>query len=232
MFKALLLLLALFISNAHASEADIKSELQKRLPQIGPISQVNKSPVTGLYEVVTQERLFYTDDKGRYLIDGAIFDLKNMQNVTEERSRKLYAIDFNKLPFELAVKIVKGNGERKLAVFTDPNCGFCKKLEKELKLIDNITVYHFMYPVFQGSEEKAKGVWCSKDRAKAWDDLMQNDITPAAGNCDTPTAKVLALGKKYKVNGTPALIFADGTKNPGYMPAAELEKALAAAPAR
>lgn len=229
MFKALLLLLALSISYAQANEADIKSTLQKRLPQIGPISQVNKSPVTGLFEVVTQEHVFYTDEKGQFLIDGIIFDLKSMQNLTEERSRKLFAIDFNKLPFELAVKIVKGNGERKMAVFTDPNCGFCKKLEKELKLIDNITVYQFMYPVFPGSEEKAKNVWCSKDRAKAWDDLMQNDITPPAGNCDTPTAKVLALGKKFKVNGTPALIFSDGTKNPGYMPAADLEKALSAA---
>lgn len=229
MFKALLLLLAASISFAHAGEAEVKSALQKKLPQLGAISQINKSPVAGLYEVVTQERLFYTDDKAQFLIDGAIFDLKNMKNISEERARKLFAIDFKKLPFELAVKIVKGNGERQLAVFTDPNCGFCKKLEKELTLVDNITIYQFMYPVFQGSEEKAKRVWCSKDRVKAWNDLMLNDITPAAGNCDTPTAKVLALGKKLKVNGTPALIFADGTKNPGYMPAADLEKALAAA---
>ena len=128
----------------------------------------------------------------------------------------------------MAVKKVKGNCSRKLAIFTDPNCGFCKKLEKELKQIDNVTIYQFMYPIL-GSEEKVRGVWCSKDRAKAWDDLMQDDIMPPAGNCVTPTEKVMALGKKLKINGTPALIFADGTINPGYLPAAELEKALTAA---
>jgi thiol:disulfide interchange protein DsbC len=232
MLKALLLLLATTIPCAYATEADIKSTLQKKIPQIGEISQVVKSPVPGLYEVITQDHLFYTDEKAQFLIDGAVYDLKSMRNLTEERSRKLFALDFSKLPLELAVKIVKGKGERKLAIFTDPNCGFCKKLEKELLQIDNVTLYQFIYPVFPGSEEKARAVWCSKDRVKAWNDLMLNDITPAAGNCDTPTAKVLALGKKLKVNGTPALIFADGTINPGYLPAAELEKALAAAASR
>jgi len=231
MLKALLLF-AVSISIAYAGEAEIKSALQKKVPQIGPISQINKSPISGLFEVVTQERLFYTDDKGQFLIDGAIYDLNTMRNLTEDRSRKLFAIDFNKLPLELAVKKVKGKGERKLAIFTDPNCGFCKKLEKELLQIDNITIYQFMYPLFPGSEEKVNAVWCSKDRAKAWDELMQEDIVPAAGNCATPTAKVKALGKKLKVNGTPALIFADGTINPGYLPAAELEKALTAAATR
>ena len=229
MLKILLLLLATSLSCAYAGEAEIKSALHKKLPQIGQINQVSKSPVPGLYEVVTQDHLFYTDEKAQFLIDGAVFDLKNMRNLTEERSRKLFALDFNQLPLELAIKKVKGNGERKLAIFTDPNCGFCKKLEKELKQIDNVTIYQFMYPVFPGSDEKVRAVWCSKDRVKAWDDLMQDDITPPAGSCDTPTAKVLALGRKLKVNGTPALIFSDGTINPGYLPAAELEKALTAA---
>lgn len=223
------LLFAASISLAYAGEADIKNALQKKVPQLGQINQVSKSPVGGLYEVITQDHLFYTDDKAQFLIDGAVYDLKTMRNLTEERSRKLFAVNFSKLPLELAVKKVKGKGERKLAVFTDPNCGFCKKLEKELAQIDNITIYQFMYPIFPGSEEKVRGVWCSKDRVKAWDDLMQNDVMPAAGNCETPTPQVLALGKKMKVNGTPGLVFGDGTSNPGYMPAAELEKALAAA---
>jgi len=230
MTKIFLLLLT-FISFAHAGEAEIKNDLQKKIPQIGQISQVNKSVVPGLYEVITQDHLFYTDSKAKFLIDGAVYDLKTMRNLTEDRSRKLFALDFNKLPLELAVKKVKGKGERKLAIFTDPNCGYCKRLEKELLQIDNITIYQFMYPLFPGSEEKVDAVWCSKDRAKAWDDLMQNDIVPTAGKCDTPTAKVKALGRKLKVNGTPALIFADGTVNPGYLPVAELEKALAAAAA-
>jgi thiol:disulfide interchange protein DsbC len=229
MLKALLLLLAVSISSAYANETDIKNTLQKKVPQIGQINQVNQSPVPGLYEVITQDHLFYTDDKAEFLIDAAVYDLKSMRNITEERSRKLFALDFNKLPLELAVKKVKGKGERTLAIFTDPNCGFCKKLERELAQIDNITLYQFMYPIFPGSEEKVQAVWCSKDRAKAWDDLMQNGIMPPVGKCDTPIAKVMALGRKLKVNGTPALIFSDGTINPGFMPAAELEKALTAA---
>lgn len=228
MFKAFLLLVA-SISIAQAGEAEIKSTLQKRVPQIGQINQVVKSPVAGLYEVITQDHLFYTDDKAQFLLDGAIYDLKNMNNITAERSRKLFAIDFNKLPLHQAVKQVKGNGERKLAIFTDPNCGFCKRLEKELVNVDNITIYQFLYPIFPGSDEKVRNVWCSKDRSKAWDNLMLNDVMPATGNCETPTEQVLALGKKLKINGTPGLIFADGTSNPGYMPAVELEKALNAA---
>lgn len=228
MFKAFLLLVA-SISIAQAGEAEIKSTLQKRVPQIGQINQVVKSPIAGLYEVITQDHLFYTDDKAQFLLDGAIYDLKSMSNITAERSRKLFAIDFNKLPLHQAVKQVKGNGERKLAIFTDPNCGFCKRLEKELVNVDNITIYQFLYPIFPGSDEKVRNVWCSKDRSKAWDNLMLNDVMPAAGNCETPTEQVLALGKKLKINGTPGLIFADGTSNPGYMPAVELEKALNAA---
>lgn len=228
MFKVLLLLAA-SMSIAYAGEAEIKSTLQKKVPQIGQINQVIKSPVAGLYEVITQDHLFYTDDKAQFLLDGAIYDLKSMNNITAERSRKLFAIDFNKLPLHQAVKQVKGNGERKLAIFTDPNCGFCKRLEKELVNVDNITIYQFLYPIFPGSDEKVRNVWCSKDRSKAWDNLMLNDVMPPAANCETPTEQVLALGKKLKINGTPGLIFADGTSNPGYMPAAELEKALNAA---
>ena len=228
MFKALLLL-AVSMSIAYAGEAEIKSTLQKKVPQIGQINQVVKSPVAGLYEVITQDHLFYTDEKAQFLLDGAIYDLKNMNNITADRSKKLFALDFNKLPLHLAIKQVKGNGERKLAVFSDPTCGFRKRLEKELVNVDNITIYQFLYPIFPGSEEKVTNVWCSKDRSKAWDNLMLNDVMPPAGKCETPTEQVLALGKKLKINGTPGLIFADGTTNPGYMPAVELEKALKAA---
>ena len=231
MFKALLLLLAATISTAYANEDKIKSTLLKKVPQIGQINQVIKSAVPGLYEVATQDRLFYTDDKAQFLIDGSVYDLKNMRNLTAERARKLFALDFSQLPLELAVVQVKGKGERKLAIFTDPNCGFCKKLEQDLKQIDNVTLYQLMYPIM-GSEEKVRGVWCSKDRAKAWDSMMNDGITPPAGTCDAPIEKLMALGRKLKVNGTPTLIFADGTINPGYLPAAELEKALTAAEPR
>jgi len=228
MLKIAILLFATLVSFAHADEATIKNALQTKIPKIGQINQVNKTPVPGLYEVVTEESLFYTDENAQFIINGAIYDLHSNRNLTDERARQFFALDFNTLPFELAVKKVKGKGERKLAIFTDPNCGFCKRLEQDLLKVDNITIYQFMYPLFPGSKEKVSGVWCSKDKVKAWDDLMQKGIVPPEGKCSTPTEKVLALGKKLKANGTPTLIFADGSINPGYLPAAELEKAFAA----
>jgi thiol:disulfide interchange protein DsbC len=231
MFRTLLVLL-LSVSLAHAAETDktaatIKDTLQKNYAQlIGPIDQVNKSPIPGMYEVVTGDHIFYTDKTAHYLIDGSMFDLKMRRNLTEARARVLFAVDFNNLPFELAVKKVKGNGSRKLAYFTDPNCGYCKKLEQEIKNVDNVTLYLFLYPIFEGSAEKVQAIWCSDNKVKAWDNLMLNGVQPEAGKCETPSNKVLALGKKLRVNGTPALIFANGIVNPGYMPAAELEKAL------
>ena len=230
MFRTLLLLLlSASLSLVQAAESDksatIKNTLQKNYEQlIGPVDEVNPSPIPGLYEVVAGYQIFYTDENAQYLIEGNLIDLKVRRNLTEARSRQLLSID--KLPLELAVKKVKGKGTRKMAYFTDPNCGYCKKLEQELKNIDDVTLYIFLYPIFQGSEEKVQAVWCSKDRVKAWSDLMLNDIQPAAGKCDTPTAQVKQLGAKLKVNGTPALIFADGVLVPGFLPAAQLEQAL------
>ena len=213
-------------SSVHGDTSMIKDTLQKNYPQIGEVEKVNKTNILGLYEVVTKDQLFYTDEKVQYLINGNIYELKTMRNLTEERARKLFAVDFNGLPFELAIKKVKGNGQRKMAYLTDPNCGYCKKLESELRHIDNVTLYLFLYPIFPGSAEKVKGVWCSKDQVKAWDDLMLNNVPPLAGTCNTPSGKVLELAKKLNVSGTPALIFADGVLVPGYQTAAELEKAL------
>ncbi|MBU0622091.1 MAG: DsbC family protein [Gammaproteobacteria bacterium] len=230
MFRTLLLLL-LTVSFAHAETDKTADSIKETLVQnyeqlIGPVDQVNKSPIPGLYEVVTGDHIFYTDKRAQYLIDGQMFDLKGRKNITEARARKLFAVDFASLPFDLAVKKVKGDGSRKMAYFTDPNCGYCKKLEEELKSVDNVTLYLFFYPIFDGSAEKVQGVWCSNDKVKAWDDLMLNGVQPAAAKCEVPTAKVMELGRKLKVNGTPALIFANGVINPGYMPAANLNKAL------
>jgi thiol:disulfide interchange protein DsbC len=231
MFKILLTLL-LTVSLAHAAEADkttaaLKDTLKKNYEQlIGPVDQVNKSPMPGLYEVVTGDHIFYIDKNAQYLIDGQLFDLKARKNLTEARSRVLFAVDFSKLPLDLAMKKVKGDGSRKMAYFTDPNCGYCKKLEQELKSVDNVTLYLFLYPIFEGSTEKVQGIWCSDNKVKAWDDLMLNGIQPAPGKCEVPSSRVLALGRQLKVNGTPALIFANGIVNPGYMPADALNKAL------
>jgi thiol:disulfide interchange protein DsbC len=227
MFRTLLLLLALlFCLNAHADEAKVKNILQKNYPQIGKIDNVYKAPYLGLYEVAADGQLFYTDEKAQYLINGNIYDLKSGRNLTEERSRKLFAIDFNSLPLELAVKMVKGKGERKLAYFADPNCSYCKKLEGVLKNVDNVTLYRFMYSIFPGSDEKVRNILCTSDPNKTWDDWMLNGVLPPPGNCANQAGKVLALGQKLHVNGTPTLIFANGLQVPGFMPAADLEKAL------
>lgn len=226
MLKFILLML-LAISSAYADEASVRDRLEKNYPQLGPVSQVSKSPIPGLYEVVTTDHLFYTDEQTQYLIDGSMYDLHTMHNITEEHARKAFAVDFKSLPFDLAIKQVKGNGKRKLLIFTDPNCHYCQLLEKELQKVDNVTVYRLLYPIFPGSEEKARNVWCSKNQNKVWEDMMLNGVTPpAAAKCDAPIAKALNLGRKYRVNGTPTMIFADGEVEPGYLPAGELEKAL------
>ena len=228
MFRILLVFL-LSISLAQAAETDPAPKLKNDLSKIlGEVTQVNPSPIPGVYEVVTLDHIFYTDSSGQYLIDGSLFDLKAHRNLTDARSRQLFAVDFSKLPLDIALKKVKGNGSRKMAYFTDPNCGWCKKLEHEMLSVTDVTLYLFMATYIGGedSAQKAQAIWCSEDRVKAWDDLMINGVKPAPGHCDTPTSKVMALGEKLKVNGTPALIFANGVINPGYMPAADLNKAL------
>ena len=214
------------LSSAHAGENEIRKSLQSKFPGIGKIEHIAKTPYAGLYEVVIDDQLLYTDAQGEYLFEGNVIEATSHRDLSEERRRVLFAIDFDKLPLELAVKKVKGNGKRKVAIFTDPNCSFCKRLEKELSGISDVTLYFFMYPIFPGSDEIVRNVLCSKNPIKAWDDWMLSDIAPAQATCKTQTDKVLALGQKLNVNGTPNLIFANGVQAPGYLPAAELEKNL------
>lgn len=229
MMKYVLPLLLLVASSAHANEAGVLARLQKNHPQLGKIEQVHKAPVAGLYEVVVLDHLFYTDEGANYLIDGQIYDLHNMHNLTEAREHQLFAVAFDKLPLDMALKEVKGNGKRRMLVFTDPNCTFCKRLEGELQKVDNVTIYRLLFPIFPGSDEKVRDVWCSKDRNAAWEELMLNGVVPrpaASAGCSYPANKVMAWGKRMRVNGTPALVFADGMLVPGALPAEEIEKAL------
>jgi len=229
MIKSFLLLFALLaFTGAQANEASVKELLEKNNPELGKIDKVEKAHILGLYEVVSDGHLFYTDEKAQYLINGNIFDLKSKHNLTDDRTKVLFAVDFNALPLELAIKTVKGNGQRKLAFFADPNCGFCKKLEDELLNVDNVTLYRFMYPIFEGSDEKVRNILCSKDPSKSWVDWMTHGVLPASATCAdaSRTEKVVALGRKMNVTGTPTLIFASGQLNPGYLPADELEQGL------
>jgi thiol:disulfide interchange protein DsbC len=170
--------------------------------------------------------LMYTDSKGQFIFEGNIIDVKTRRELSKERRRHLFKIDFDKLPLNLAVKKVKGNGKRRMALFTDPNCSFCKKLEGELNKVTNVTIYLFLYPTFPGSPEIVRNVLCSKDPYKTWEDLMLGDIVPKRLTCNTNTEQVMALGEKLRINGTPNMIFASGMQTPGYAQAAALEVSL------
>lgn len=222
----IVLVLFALLSSAHAGEAEIRASIQEKFPKIGKLDHIVKTPYAGLYEIVIDGQLLYTDEKGLYLFDGSIIETKSRRNLSEESRRKLFAIDFDKLPFDLAMKKVKGDGKRRMAYFTDPNCGYCKRLEKELAKVTDVTLHIFLYPIFPNSGDTVRNVLCAKDPVKAWDDLMLNSVAPASANCETSTDKVLALGKKLGVNGTPNLVFGSGAQSPGYLPVEELEKNL------
>jgi thiol:disulfide interchange protein DsbC len=223
-----LLLLAGVSTLAGASEATVKAAMQKKYPELA-VESVTKTPQAGIYEVFANGQLIYTDEKAAYLFTNAsLIDTDKKVNLTEERMTRLTAIRFDQLPLDIAFKKVKGKGTRKLAYFGDPNCGYCKKFEQDLAKINDVTVYVFLYPVLgPDSIEKSKSIWCSKDRAKAWDDQLVNGIAPTApGGCDTPIDKILAFGKQKNINGTPTMFFADGQRVPGAIPLDQIEQRL------
>ena len=226
MKKLAALFLFTLLSSAHAGENEIRKSLQSKFPGIGKIEHIVKTPYASLYEIVIEDQLYYIDAQGEYLFEGNIIETKSRKDLSGERRRVLFAIDFDKLPLELAVKKVKGNGKRKMAIFTDPNCSYCKRLEKELSVVNDVTLYFFLYPIFPGSDEIVRNVLCAKNPIKAWDDWMLSEITPVKATCDTQTEQVLALGQKLHVNGTPNLIFANGIQSPGLLSLEELEKNL------
>lgn len=221
----------LFAHAALANEAQVRKAVDPVLAELfGPkikADAVRRAGVLGLYEIQVGSEILYTDEKVRFIINGDILDVKAKKNLTGERKQQLSQIKFSDLPLELAAKQVRGNGKRVLATFEDPNCTYCKKLAEELQKITNVTIYTFVYPIFPQSGEVSKGIWCAPDRAKAWNDFVLKDIAPPPAKCDTAGIdRVLALGKRLNIRGTPALFFADGSRVPGYLPAAMLEKAL------
>lgn len=228
---ALSLALAL-AAPAFAQEAVIRKNLAERLPNFPKIDEVTKSPIPGLYEVRIGTEIFYADEQGNHIIDGSLIDTRSRANLTQERIDKLTAIDFAKLPFKDAIVWKSGTGERKMAVFADPNCGYCKRFERDLNEVKNVTVYTFLYPILGAdSLEKSKNIWCAKDRTAAWRDWMLEGTTPAKamGQCDTAALQRNAeFGRKYRVNGTPAIVFEDGKRSPGAMNTAQIEQQLLA----
>lgn len=214
--------------SATAQESTIRKTLAERIPQLEKIDEVRSTPMSGLYEVRVGTDLFYTDAKGNFLIQGELIDTKARRNLTEDRITKLSAVDFSALPLKDAFVTVRGNGKRKLVVFADPNCGYCKRFERDLQKVDNVTIHTFLYPILSpDSVEKSRNIWCAKDRSNSWDDWMLRDKTPPTSSCDTAALqRNLAFGKKHKITGTPTLIFADGSRVPGAIGLQELEKHL------
>lgn len=220
--------LACLALGAQANEAVIRKTLAERIPQLSKIDEVRATPMDGLFEVRIGTDLFYTDAKGNYLIQGELIDTKARRNLTEDRLTKLTAIKFDELPLKDAVTIVHGDGSRKLAVFEDPNCGYCKRFERDLQNVKNVTIHLFLYPILSpDSVEKSRNIWCAKNPEATWHDLMLRDKTPASASCDAAVLqRNLALGKQYKITGTPTLVFADGTRVPGAIGAQDVEKRL------
>ena len=219
---------------AWAQEAVIRKNLPARLPQFKQIDEVRKSEIGGLYEVrVDGSEIYYTDAKADFLIEGSLIDTRSKRNLTEERVEKLTAVKFDSLPLKDAFIVVRGTGERKLAVFEDPNCGYCKRFERDLQKVDNVTIYMFLYPILGAdSVEKSKAIWCAKDRVAAWLDWMLRDqsATSAAAGCDaTALSRNIELGRKHKINGTPTLLFTNGSRVPGAVDAKKVEQMLAQA---
>ena len=218
---------------ALADEATIRKNLLERLPNMPTIDEVTKSPVPGLYEVRIGSELIYTDESGNYVIQGHIIDTKTRTDITEARIAKLTQVDFASLPLKDAILIKQGTGTRKLVIFGDPNCGYCKRLERDLQAVKDVSIYTFLFPILgPDSNVKAKDIWCAKEPGKAWRDWMVNGVAPAKsiGKCDTAALdRNLALGNRHRVQGTPAVVYEDGSRSPGALPAEQIEARMAAA---
>lgn len=225
------LLFAAVSAGAQANETVIRKALAQQFPKAA-IASVKPTPYSGLFEVYLDGQLVYVDPKAQYVFAGDVIDLKNRANLTQARLNQLQAIKWDSLPLGNALKTVKGNGARKLVVFSDVDCPYCRKFEAELSKVDNVTVYTFLYPI-EGLHPRAvqmsKQIWCAPDRNKAWDDYIANNTVPKnEGKCDNPVDETIALGNKLRVNGTPTIFFANGQRVPGMVPAAQLERLLAA----
>jgi thiol:disulfide interchange protein DsbC len=225
---------AFLASPAWADEAQIRKNLPKHFPKLPPIDAVSKTPMAGLYEVRMGSQLLYTDAKGDYIVEGSLIDARAHVNLTEaSASANLPKIDFAKLPLEDAVVWKSGSGARQMAVFSDPNCGYCKRLELDLQKLKDVTVYTFIIPVLGAdSVAKSKNIWCAQDKTATWLNwmLQSQEPAPAKDTCDAQAIdRNSALARKYRVSGTPAIVFTDNSRVPGALPLEEIAKRLGAA---
>lgn len=229
MYRLLALALSLTLLHVQADEAAIRKTLGERYPGI-VIQAVSPTPMAGVWEVWTGGRLVYTDATAEYLLIGTLVETRGKTNLSQQRLNELRAVKFDSLPLDKSFTVVKGNGERRLAVFTDPDCPFCRRLEQELAKLDNLTVHVFLYPLADlhpAAPQIARNVWCAADRAQTWTGYMLEGKVPAAvDNCDAPLGAIAELATRLGVEGTPAILFANGRRVDGYIPAAEIEAIL------
>jgi thiol:disulfide interchange protein DsbC len=234
-FRTLTTALALALTAllpAQAQEAQIRKALAERLPQLPKIDEVTRTPIPGLWEVrYGGIELLYSDDKGDFIfVNGSMVDTKTRTDLTEARTEKLLALDFNKLPLKDAMVIRQGKGSRKMAVFEDPNC---KRFEGDMAALKDVTIYLFLVPILgPDSQLKSRDIWCAKDAAKAWRSWMLENVVPpkAADKCDASVLdRNLAFARTHRITGTPTVFFEDGVRKPGAIPGDLLEKLLVAA---
>ena len=224
-----LLLLGMASSVFALNEKQIRTEIQKRLGTSANVRNVTPSPISGLFEVQVNNEIFYTDSNAKYLIQGEMVELASGNNLTTKRQEDINRIKWSDLPQAQAFKVVRGNGSRQIAVFSDPNCGYCKRLEKTLQQLDNVTIYNYLIPILSAdSALKSKQIWCAADQQKVWNDWMLNNLGPSGkSDCANPIDKNLTLAKNYGINGTPTIFFTDGSRFPGAVQLADIEKKLA-----
>jgi thiol:disulfide interchange protein DsbC len=237
-FKPIVTLALLALAGAaFGQEAAIRKALAERLPNLPKIDEVTRSPVPGLWEVrYGGTEIIYSDDKGEFIfVNGSLVETKTRTDLTQARIEKLLAIDWDKLPLKDAIAIKQGSGARKMAVFVDPNCGYCKRFERDLTAVKDVTIYTFLMPILgPDSTAKSRDIFCAKDAAASWRAWMLDGVVPAkvaaSAKCDSAAIdRNLEFGQKQRINGTPAVFFTDGTRRPGAISGESVERLLTAA---
>lgn len=224
----LLIVWGLAVGSANADELNVRQLLQTKFPTMA-VDSVTQSPFAGLYEVVLDGEVVYTNEQVEYFLAGNLYDVRTLppRNLTQHNAGQMVAKTLSS-SHDQALKRVHGNGKRTLYTFEDPNCGYCKQLYRELAKVTDVTIYTFLLPILSAdSVEKSKAVWCASDRVKAWDDVMTKAVVASGSRtCDTPIEKNIQLMRRFGIRGTPAIYLANGQQVGGYIPADKIEQAL------